>query len=130
MLLIFNAADPVLLSVIVFADPLVPRFWFPKLNELGDTVAAAPLFPIPTRNITCCGLLYALSVITMLPPRDQTAVGLNLTVIVQDDPTATGAVQLLVCEKSPVAIILLIVKLAVPELVTVTGIAVLLLPTN
>jgi len=67
----------------------------------------------------------------MLPPRDHTAVGLKTTVIVQDAPTATGtAVQLLVCEKSPVAIMLLIVKAAVPVLVTVTGAAVLLVPTR
>jgi hypothetical protein len=51
--------------------------------------------------------------------------------MVQDAPTATGAaVQLLVCEKSPVAIMLLIVKAAVPVLVTVTGAAVLLVPTS
>ena len=66
----------------------------------------------------------------MLPPRDHTAVGVKTTVIEQDAPAATGAVQLLVCEKSPVATMLLIVKLAVPELVTVTGDAVLLVPTN
>ena len=65
----------------------------------------------------------------MLPPRDHTAVGVKTTVIVQDAPTAT-AVQLLVCEKSPVAIMLLIVKAAVPVLVTVTGAAVLLVPTR
>ncbi len=69
--------------------------------------------------------------ITMLPPRDHTAVGVKTTVMVQDAPTATGAaVQLLVCEKSPVAIMLLIVKAAVPVLVTVTGAAVLLVPTS
>src|SRR6266849_4409799 len=67
----------------------------------------------------------------MLPPRDHTAVGVKTTVIEQDAPTATGAaVQLLVCEKSPVAIMLLIVKAAVPVLVTVTGAAVLLVPTR
>src|SRR5882672_1997345 len=124
------AAEPVLVSVIVFTEPLVPRLWLPKLNEVGDTEAAAPLFPIPTKNTTCCGLLYALSVMTMLPPRDHTTVGLNRTVIVQDDPAATGAVQLLVCEKSPVATMLVTVKFAVPELVTVTGADALLIPTN
>ena len=66
----------------------------------------------------------------MLPPRDQTAVGLNVTLIVQDDPAATVVVQLLVCEKSPVAIMLLTVKLAVPVLVSVTGAAALVIPTN
>ena len=57
MLLIFNVAEPVLLSVIVFTELFVPIFWLPKLNELGETPAAAPLFPMPTRNTTCFGLL-------------------------------------------------------------------------
>jgi hypothetical protein len=65
----------------------------------------------------------------MLPPRDQTAVGLNVTVIVHDDPAATVA-QLLVCEKSPVAIMLLIVRSAVPVLLIVIACGVLLDPTN
>src|SRR5260370_20878675 len=67
----------------------------------------------------------------MLPPRDHTAVGVKTTVMVQDAPTATGAaVQLLVCENSAVGIMRLIVKSAVPGLVTVTGAAVLLVPTS
>jgi hypothetical protein len=67
----------------------------------------------------------------MLPPRDQTAVGVKLTVIVQDAPTAMAAdAQLLVCEKSPAAITLLIVNGAVPVLVTVIGDDVLVVPTS
>lgn len=67
----------------------------------------------------------------MLPPRDQTAVGVKVTVIVQEAPTAIApAVQLLVCEKSPVAVTLLIVSGAVPVFVTVIGDAVLVLPTS
>ena len=67
----------------------------------------------------------------MLPPRDHVVVGLNVTVIVQDAFTATAAaVQLLVCEKSPLAVIELTVKLAVPVFVTVTVCGELLFPTN
>jgi hypothetical protein len=65
----------------------------------------------------------------MLPPRDHAAVGLNVTVIVHDDPADT-VVQLFVCEKSPVAMMLLIVRLAVPVLLTVTACGVPLDPTN
>ena len=57
MLLIFSAAEPVLVSVNVFTELLVPIVRLPKLNELEEREAAAPLFPIPTRNATCCGLL-------------------------------------------------------------------------
>jgi hypothetical protein len=130
MLLIFKAAVPVFDNVIVFTELLVPKSWFPKFNELGETLAVAPLFPIPTNSTTCCGLSSALSVTTMLPPRDQAAVGLNVTVIVHDDPAATPPVQLLVCEKSPVTVIALTVNVAVPGLLTVMGFVELLLPTN
>lgn len=69
--------------------------------------------------------------ITMLPPRDQTAVGVNVTLMAQDDPTPTAApVQLFVCEKSPVAITLLMVKLAVPVLLIVMVAGALLDPTR
>jgi hypothetical protein len=68
-------------------------------------------------------------VITILPPRDQTAVGAKLTLITHDDPTVTGEVQLLVCEKSPVAMTLLMVRLAVPVLLTVSARGALLAPT-
>ena len=51
--------------------------------------------------------------------------------IVQEAPAATATdVQLLVCEKSSVAITLLIVRGAVPVLVTVIGDAVLVVPTS
>lgn len=66
----------------------------------------------------------------MLPPRDQAAVGLKVTVIVQDDPAATPAVQLLVCEKSPLAVTALTVKVAVPVLLTLTDCVALLFPTS
>lgn len=65
----------------------------------------------------------------MLPPRDQTAVGVKVTLIVQEVPAETTA-QLLVCEKSPVAIMLVIVKSEVPVLLNVIGDAALLVPTR
>jgi hypothetical protein len=54
----------------------------------------------------------------------------KVTVIVQDEPAATAeAVQLLVWEKSPVAMTLLTVSGAVPVLLTVITLGVLLDPT-
>ena len=68
---------------------------------------------------------------TTLPPRDHVAVGEKLTVIVHVPPTARGAeVQLLTCEKSPVAMMLVTVKLAVPVLLSVMGVLVLVEPTS
>jgi hypothetical protein len=121
---------PVFDNIIVFAELVVPRFWFPKLNELGETLAVAPLFPIPTNSTTCCGLFSALSVTTMLPPRDQAAVGLKVTLIVHDDPAATPPMQSLVCEKSPLGVIELTVKVAVPGLLTVMDFVELLFPSS
>lgn len=65
----------------------------------------------------------------MLPPRDQTAVGAKVTLMVQEDPAARVVMQLLVCVKSPLATTLFTVRLAVPELVIVIGFAALFLPT-
>lgn len=67
----------------------------------------------------------------MLPPRDQTAEGVNVTLIVQDDPAATAdAVQLLVWEKSPVAMTLLTTNGAVPVLLSMIEVGELLDPTS
>src|SRR5947209_14854212 len=67
----------------------------------------------------------------MLPPRDHAVVGVKLTVTVQLAPAATAAdVQLLICEKSPVAMTLVTVKGAVPVLTRVIGFPLLVEPTN
>lgn len=68
---------------------------------------------------------------TTLPPRDHVVVGVKLTVMVQLALTAMGAaVQLLTWEKSPVAMMLLTVKLAVPVLLNVIGVLVPVEPTS
>jgi hypothetical protein len=55
--------------------------------------------------------------------------GLNVTSIVQLLPAATEAPQLLLSAKSPLAAMPEIVKLPVPMFVSVTGCAVLVVPT-
>lgn len=57
MLLRYNVADPVLVSVNVFTVLLVPSFTLPKPRDFVERLAIAPLLPIPTRKATCCGLL-------------------------------------------------------------------------
>ena len=74
--------------------------------------------PVPVRA-TVVGLLLALLVTVRVPVRAPAAVGLNVTVTVQEPPTATLR-QLLVWLKSPVTATPETVAAVVPELVTVT----------
>ena len=84
---------------------------------------------------TVCGLPLALSVSVRLPERLPVAVGVNVTLITQLPPAATGAlvlqvVPLAATAKSPVAAMLVKLKDAVPLLVTVTGLAPLVVPST
>lgn len=89
-------------------------------------LVSAPM-PLPAREIDV-GLLLALLVSVTAPVRVPDAVGVNVTVTVQDAPTARVA-QLLVWRKSPVAETPETVAEVVPELVTVTVCAAAGLPT-
>ena len=84
---------------------------------------------------TTWGLPVALSVSVRLPERLPVAVGVKVTLITQLLPAATGAlvlqvVPLAATAKSPVAAMLVKVKEAVPVLVTVTGLAALVVPSG
>ena len=70
-----------------------------------------------------------MSVIVTVPVRAPAAVGVKVTEIVQFAPAATLAPQVLVCEKSPDAAIEVMVRAAVPELVSVTVCAALVVPS-
>ena len=90
--------------------------------------------PVPLK-LTVCGLPLALSVSVRLPDWLPVAVGVNVTLITQLLPAATGAVVLQVVPlaaiaKSPVTVMPVKVKDAVPVLVTVTGLAALVVPTG
>jgi hypothetical protein len=65
----------------------------------------------------------------MLPLRVPTAVGLNVTSTAQFAPTPTLPPQLFVWEKSPLAVMLEIVRFAVPVLVKFTVCSGLVVPT-
>jgi hypothetical protein len=88
--------------------------------------------PVPLKPTTW-GLPLALSVSVRLPERLPVAVGVNVTLITQLPLAATGAVVLQVVPlaaiaKSPVTPMPVKVKDAVPLLVTVTGVAALVVP--
>lgn len=72
-------------------------------------------------KLTLWGLSPALSVTTVDPVRLPTAVGVNVIVIVQLAPAATELPQVLVCEKSPLTAMLVMLSARLPELVSVTG---------
>jgi hypothetical protein len=108
------------------------------LSDEGETLvtvgAGLVTLPAPLRG-TLCGLPLALSARVRVPDRVPTAVGVKVTLITQLPPAATGVlvlqvVPLTATAKSPVTAMLVKVKDPVPVLVTVTGLAALVVPTN
>jgi hypothetical protein len=85
--------------------------------------------PVPVRD-TVCGLPEALSVMVRAPVRVPLAVGVKVTLTVQLVLTARLAPQLLLCAKSPLAVMLVMLAAAVPVFDTVTGCDALLLPST
>jgi len=94
--------------------------------EAGVTVTPKSA-PAPVK-VTTCGLLGAESVMVSEPVRVPTTDGAKLTLMRQEAPVPRVAGQLLVWLKSPEGTMLVMVKLVVPELVSVTGTAALLVP--
>ena len=98
-----------------------------------DTDGAAVACPVPLRA-TFCGLFAALSVIATLALRVPTAVGVKVTLMVQEAfrPKVTG--QLFVSEKSPafapLRAMLLMFSVALPAFVRITLCAALVVPTT
>jgi hypothetical protein len=88
--------------------------------------------PVPV-SATVCGLPVALSDTEMLACRVPEAVGVKVTLMVQLVAAASELPQVLVCAKSPlfvpVMLMLLRVKAALPELLSVTVLAALVVPT-
>ena len=82
---------------------------------------------------TVCGLTGSESLILSVPVRVPTAVGLNLTPIVQEAPRARLDPQLLVCEKSPLFVPVMVIPemlmAVLPRFVMVTLVAPLVVPT-
>jgi len=90
-----------------------------KLSAAGVAFRTA-FAPVPVSD-TVCGLLEALSVMVRVPVRVPVAVGVKVTLTVQLVLTARLVPQLLVCAKSPLAVMLETLAAAVPVFDTVTG---------
>src|SRR5437660_901588 len=135
MLLMVRAALPLLVSVTAWAALVVLTCWLPKLRLVGLKLTPGALVPLPLKA-TVCGLPLALSVILTLALRVPVAVGVNVTLMVQEAPAANVLELLghvLVWAKSPALVpvrpILLMVRAAVPLLVSATAWAALVVLT-
>jgi hypothetical protein len=97
---------------------------------VGEPEAAAKLksWPVPL-SATLCGLSEALSEMLRVPVLVPLATGLKVTEIVQLAPALTLVPQLLVWEKSPLAVMPEMVSETLPVLLSVTVCALLLFPT-
>jgi hypothetical protein len=100
-----------------------------RLDGENETPGEACRVPVPLRE-TVCGLPVALSVTESVPLKLPEVAGVKVTLMVQFAAAARLEPQLLVCEKFPVTPIAEIVSVAVPELVSVTGIFELVVPTT
>jgi hypothetical protein len=102
-----------------------------KVSEAGEMPASgAGVVPVPVK-LTVWVLPAApllLSVTVNVPVRAPAAVGVKVTLMVQESPTATLLPQLLVWEKSPVMETLATASAALPVLLRVTVCAALVVP--
>ena len=99
----------------------------PKAKLVGKKPALGAT-PVPVR-LTVCGLPVALSVTVIVPGWLPVAVGVKVTVMVQLAAAATDAPQVLVWAYGALAAMLVMVSAAVPEFVSVTACAALVVFT-
>lgn len=97
--------------------------------RVGGVMEMAKSAPLPVKA-TLWGLPPALSVMVRVPVTVPTAGGVNVTLMVQLLPAARVGVHVFVWAKLPLAVIPVIVKAAVPEFVSVTGVGGLAAPTD
>jgi hypothetical protein len=110
-------------SVTVFAALVLPSASDPKLKLVAEKVTGA--LPFPDRLTVC---VPALSVIVRTPAAEPTTVGEKTTAMVHDAAGAMLPLQLFVWVNGPVIATLLTCSGPVPELCTVTLLALLELP--
>jgi len=126
MLLMLKAEFPVLLSVTVWAEVVVPMGVALKVRPVGEGLAV-PALPVPVSDTE--GVEVALSEILNAALKVPAPAGVNETLMVQVPLAGTELPQVLLAAKSPgfvpVMVILVIDKLALPELVRVTACAAL-----
>src|SRR5579872_800720 len=94
-----NAVFPVLFNVTVCPGLVEPTFWLVKV-KLEAVKAPKGALPVPVRVIAW-GVPVALSLMLTEAERDPELVGVNVTLIVQLPPAATGLPHVLLWAKSP-----------------------------
>ena len=118
MLLMERGPVPLLASVTFWGALAVPTFCPAKVKLEGVRLTAGR-DPVPFR-LADCGLPAALSVTFSAPVREPLVDGVKVTLTLQLAFTARDVGQLLVCPKSPVTLIPVMEREAVPQLLTVT----------
>lgn len=96
--------------------------------ELGEIVSEKSM-PVPV-SVTVWGVPLALSATDNCPVLFPLALGLNVTLIAQLAPPPKLAPQLFDWLKSPLAVMLLMLSVALPEFVSVTDCGALDTPIN
>ena len=104
-------------------DPPTDEIVIPVEAEEMENASPPPLSDI------VCGESAALSVIVTVPVRAPAVVGVKVTEMVQTAPVPKLVPQFCVSAKSPDAVIDAIVRAAVPELLSVTIWAALVVPS-
>ena len=99
----------------------------PKVRVVGAKLTLGAI-PVPER-VTVCGLPVASSVTVIAPGWLPMAVGVKVTLMEQLAPAATEAPQVLVWAYGALAVMLVMFSAAVPELVSVTDCAALVVFT-
>src|SRR5438128_3753729 len=125
--LIVIGPSPAFRSVTVWAGLVDPTPCCAKLSADGLKAAFGSV-PVPRRGIACT-LPGASSVMASAPPRAPEPVGAKATSITQLDKLVTLEPQLLLCLKSPLAMMPLMLTLRGPLLIRVTCSARLVVPT-
>ena len=96
----------------------MPTFCAGKVKEAGERLTTGAV-PVPVRLMVWVAGL-ALSLMVTAPVRVPAAVGLKVTLRVQLAPTATLEPQVLVWEKSPLTVMLVMLRTALPVFLRVT----------
>ena len=90
-----------------------------KVSEVGERLTTGFVPPVPVR-LTVWVVGLALSVMVKVPFLVPVAVGLKVTLMVQLALAATLEPQVLVWEKSPLTVMLEMLRVALPVLLSVT----------
>jgi hypothetical protein len=97
----------------------VPTSCAGKVKEAGERLTSGVATPVPVK-LTDWVAGLALSVMVTAPVLVPVAVGLKVTLRVQLAPAATLEPQVLVWEKSPLTVMLVMLRVALPVLLRVT----------